>query len=231
MTYRRLVFVTLVVVVAGLVYIPVRTLVNHYHAVTSMADRPSDFQLEITEPYYGKELKRVWYTRLLGTVGQVLVVKHTLTAEDALALRKLRGLTELLVDTPTDEAWTCLPPQLTKFGVRQRYDGRLSLQALPHIAKLRRLNSLQIIADLTDSEVEQISRISNIESLDLQYNDRLTDGCLRHVAKMPSLRVLKISESPVRLSNKGLPLPRNLSGVGLAKLHELRPDISINPWP
>lgn len=227
MTYRRLVFVTLVVVVAAIVFVPARLLVNHYCTVTAMAAFPDDYQLVIEEPYLGDRVKQAWFTRLFGTVTHVTLQKPVCSVEDARSLHKLRGLTTVSLYSPADEVWACLPRNLVSLGVGTR---TLSPYAHSRLAEMRQLRRLSVRANLTDQDVQSLSHLAGIEELDLGWdNEQLTDGCLLDVAKMPSLNVFRIRLAPVRLSSKGLPLPRKLSANAIADLTHQRPDLRINP--
>lgn len=227
MTYRHLVFVTLVVVVAAIVFFPARVLVNHYFTVNAMAAFPNDFELVFGEPYLGDRVKQRWFTRLFGTVTEVIIRKPVCSVEDAQSLHKLRGLTAVSLYSPSDEVWGCLPKNLVRLCVGSRY---LTPYAHSRLAEMRRLRRLSVRANLSDQDVESLTRLAGIDELDLGWgNERLTDACLLDVAKMTSLKVFRIRLAPVRLSSRGLPLGRNLSANAIADLAHQRPDLRINP--
>jgi len=62
-----------------------------------------------------------------------------------------------------------------------------------------------------DEDLEALSHIDHITSLDLGGSQRITDKGLQHLARMPQLRKLNLSEHPGRITDRGLEPLRHLS--------------------
>lgn len=82
--------------------------------------------------------------------------------------------------------------------------------------------------ELTDKDVELISRHRGIKTLDIAGNCALTDASLRSLAKMPSLKRLDFSHTDVNLFFNGEQPPTIVTSSGTEALRKLRPDLEIN---
>lgn len=147
-TYRRLVCVTVTLVVVVAAAIPGKVLYCHWAAVSAFEGRADDGTVILgeEEPAFGKWVNRRWYSKLFGTVSYVQMNDENCTAQDISHLRNLRGLKELELPDVTDGAWRLLPNQLTKLDV----GARLNNVALQEIAKLDQLEHLSAWIPLGD---------------------------------------------------------------------------------
>ena len=77
--------------------------------------------------------------------------------------------------------------------------------------KAKRLAGLDANGQMTDEVLERISRLEHVTSLRLGGSKRLTDTGVRHLARMPGLRLLDLSGTQV--TDGGLEVLRELSAL------------------
>ena len=83
--------------------------------------------------------------------------------------------------------------------------------ALIAVMKERRISALDANGHMTDSALQRIADLDHVTSLDLGGSQQLTDDGLKHLAQMPQLRRLDLSNYPgSAISDRGLETLRHL---------------------
>ena len=83
--------------------------------------------------------------------------------------------------------------------------------ALIAVMKERRLTSLEANGRMTDAALERVAELDHVTRLDLGGSQQLTDDGLRHLARMPQLQQLDLSNYPgSRITDRGLEVLRHL---------------------
>lgn len=82
------------------------------------------------------------------------------------------------------------------------------------VMKERRIPALGADGQMTDAVLARIARLDHVTALSLGGSRQLTDDGLRHLAKMPQLRNLDLSEYPGgKLTDRGLEVLRHLPNL------------------
>lgn len=91
-------------------------------------------------------------------------------------------------------------PDLYRVGI---FTVALTPDQLRDISKLRSVDRLAIGGELTDEDVAMLSGMTWVDALDLSYNP-ITDEALDHIAKMKSIRVLRLVGTKIEGHNLGV---------------------------
>jgi hypothetical protein len=82
------------------------------------------------------------------------------------------------------------------------------------VIKDMRIQALQANGQMTNALLERIAQLDHVTSLSLSGSRHLTDEGLKHLARMPQLQHLKLSEHPGgKLTDRGLEVLRQLRGL------------------
>jgi hypothetical protein len=85
-------------------------------------------------------------------------------------------------------------------------------EAIIDIMEEHGITGLNASGQLTDTALERLSRLEYITRLNFGGTKRLTDDCLRHLARMPQLRELDLSDYPGgQITDHGLAVLRHLT--------------------
>ncbi len=279
MSYRRMLFPAVVIVVVAAITIPVVTLQRQWAAASALKARGNFVFMQ--PPPFVTLSEQEWYADLFGMADQVTALA-TLSAEDARHCCRLRGLSSLSFERCDDAAWPELPLDLVtlRAGLKK---GEINPAALKQIARMHRLEGLFLSApwlasqerhvtaalpgaltrlqhlrrlgfqnvhvptdvlqtllgqfphlehlqlsgaQLTDADVELVSRHTGIRSLDLSRSRKtppLTAASLEHLVAMKSLRELTVDKPSL---DPTVPKPV-FSAENLASLSKRRPDIQV----
>lgn len=132
---------------------------------------------------------------------------------DELMIRRMVGDGTLPIDVNVLEPLGKLPRLKSLDLIDATVSGDFLLDLVLTLPNLKRLEIRN--AGLQDEDLEPLSHLAHLQELRLRDNHRLTDACLSHLGKLPSLRILKIDQWG------------GLTEPGLDGLRSSRPDVQI----
>jgi len=111
---------------------------------------------------------------------------------------------------PPGEAYTI---DGTRISPRRRLSDK-EWDALIAVMKERRISALDANGQMTDTALKRISELNHVTGLDLGGSQPLTDDGLHHLARMPQLQHLDLSNYPgSRITDRGLEVLRHLRNL------------------
>lgn len=151
LTYRRMVWLTIVVVAAAVIGFPAHTLYNHWCAVKAI-ERLGNYEMQRQVPWWDETINQPWYSDLFGKVVSLRSFRQTVHLGHMRDFAKLRGLKWLSFNEGTDDAWHALPRQIDYLDVRLPETG-LDSAAWGAIGRLQHLKHLCLRGE-PPSEIE-----------------------------------------------------------------------------
>ena len=142
---------------------------------------------------------------------------------------------ELIARTGGFNNWTALtdavakgaPPALPAYAIdaaKNQIAPRRNLtdsewEAIAAVVKERRITSIDANGFMTDDALKRIAELDHVIGLDLNGSRQLSDDGLQHLARMPQLEYLDLSEYPGgKLTDRGLEVLRHLPNLRTFKM-------------
>ncbi|MCA9220917.1 MAG: hypothetical protein KDA71_11350, partial [Planctomycetales bacterium] len=147
----------------------------------------------------GVELTDAFVERL-ARISQLFILQldcREVTATTLVPLRRMSSLMHISFEgPPIDDRFV---PMIAELPVRELilWRAAVSHKCLPHLAKMRQLQWLQIKdCDLTNADFTQLRSLTQLEKLNLS-DSTLTDDCLRGLQNLPGLKQLDLAGTPI----------------------------------